>query len=90
MSDPNIDLYVKPGCPRCVAVLAWLDQKGYRYREYDVIEDDAKFEEMIQITGQNFAPSLRLHMEGMVDKILSDFGVEELEIFLETCGLEPN
>ena len=42
------------------------------------------------MTGQNFAPSLRLHMEGMVDKILSDFGVEELEIFLETCGLEPD
>ena len=90
MSDPNIDLYVKPGCPWCVAVIAWLDQKGYRYREYDVIEDDAKFEEMVQITGQNFAPSMRLYMEGMVDKILSDFGVEELEIFLETCGLEPH
>ena len=90
MSDPNIDLYVKPGCPWCVAVIAWLDKQGYRYREYDVIEDDAKFEEMVQITGQNFAPSMRLYMEGMVDKILSDFGVEELEIFLETCGLEPH
>ena len=59
-------------------------------REYDVIDDDTKFEEMVRMTGQNFAPSLRLHMEGMVDKILSDFGVEELEIFLETCGLEPD
>ena len=90
MSDPNIDLYVKPGCPWCVAVIAWLDQKGYRYREYDVIDNEEKFDEMVRITGQQFAPSLCLHMDGMVDKILSDFGVEELVTFLEVCGLEPD
>ena len=90
MSNPNIDLYIKPGCPWCVAVIAWLDKKGYKYREYDVIDDDQRFEEMVRITGQNFAPSLRLHMEGMVDKILYDFGAEELETFLDTCDLRPD
>ncbi|MEE3176750.1 MAG: glutaredoxin domain-containing protein [Verrucomicrobiota bacterium] len=90
MSDPNIDLYIKPDCPWCVAVIAWLDKKGYKYHEYDVIDDDKRFEEMVRITGQNFAPSLRLHMEGMVDKILYDFGTEELETFLDTCDLRPD
>ena len=59
-------------------------------REYDVIDNEEKFDEMVRITGQQFAPSLRLHMDGMVDKILSDFGVEELVTFLEVCGLEPD
>ena len=90
MSDPKIELYIKPECPWCIAVVAWLKKNGYRYREYDVIADQNRFDEMVEMTGQSFAPSMRLHVEGSVDKILSDFGVEELVDFIEEVGLEAD
>ena len=45
---------------------------------------------MVEMTGQSFAPSMRLQVEGSVDKILSDFGVEELVDFIEEVGLEAD
>jgi len=90
MSEPKIDLYIKPECPWCIAVVAWLKKNGYRFREYDVISDESKFDEMVEMTGQSFAPCMRLRMDGSVDKILSDFGVEELVDLIEEIGLMPD
>ena len=45
---------------------------------------------MVKMTGQNFAPCMRLRMDGSVDKILSDFGVEELVDLIEEIGLMPD
>ncbi|MGB0609486.1 MAG: glutaredoxin family protein [Verrucomicrobiales bacterium] len=90
MSEPRIDLYIKPECPWCIAVVAWLKKNGYRYRQYDVISDEEKFDEMVEMTGQSFAPCMRLRTEGSVDKILSDFGVEELVDLIEELGLMPD
>ena len=90
MSEPRIDLYIKPECPWCIAVVAWLKKNGYRYRQYDIISDEEKFVEMVEMTGQSFAPCMRLRTEGSVDKILSDFGVEELVDLIEELGLMPD
>ena len=90
MSEPKIDLYIKPECPWCISVVAWLKKNGYRFREYDVISDESKFDEMVEMTGQSFAPCMRLRMDGSVDKILSDFGVEELVDLIEEIGFLPD
>ena len=45
---------------------------------------------MVEMTGQSFAPCMRLRTEGSVDKILSDFGVEELVDLIEELGLMPD
>jgi len=78
-----MDVYIKPGCPWCVQVEAYLQKEGFEYNAIDVIADDEAFERMRQIFGQTSAPSMTVG-----DLKLADFGVEELVPFLEEHGLE--
>ncbi len=38
---PRIEIYIKPGCPYCIAAKRLLDQKGAAYEETDVSRDPA-------------------------------------------------
>lgn len=77
-----MEVYIKPGCPWCVEVEAYLQKHGYEYEAIDVIADNAAFERMRELFGQTSAPSM------MVGELkLADFGVEELVPFLEEHGL---
>lgn len=78
-------VYIKPGCPWCVEAIAWLKQEGYSFEEVNVMTDPSAFEEMIQVSGQSLAPTLTTE-EGLV---LPDFGVPELEAFLEKHEIHP-
>ena len=79
-----MDLYIKPGCPWCVQVEAYLQKEGYDYNAIDVIADDRAFERMREIFGQTSAPSMTIG-----NLMLADFGVEELVPFLQQHGIEP-
>jgi glutaredoxin 3 len=70
-------LYVKPGCPWCDQVIAFLTSNGVGYREKNVTADANAFSEMQRISGQTKAPTLDWRGD-----ILADFGVEELVPFL--------
>jgi glutaredoxin len=70
-------LYVKPGCPWCAEVTAFLSAHGIGYREKNVTRDPAAFDEMQKKSGQTRAPTLDWHGE-----TLADFGVAELVPFL--------
>ena len=89
MSDPNIDLYLKPGCPWCSQAVQWLDGEGFVYAAHDVIAEPEKFEEMENLTGQTLAPCLRVRVAEGDDLILPDFGPEELEAFVKQHALTP-
>ena len=75
-------LYVKTWCPWCVRAKAWLDGHGYRYEEIDVEARPDAHAEMTRLSGQRCVPTL---VAG--DKILADFGPEELEAFLKQPGI---
>lgn len=77
-------VYIKPGCPWCVDAVAWLKREGYDFEIIDVIADRAAFEEMRQISGQTKAPTMTVG-----DLMLPDFGVDELEAFLEKHEIHP-
>jgi glutaredoxin 3 len=78
MADDKLPiLYVKPGCPWCEEVVAFLSEKGIGYREKDVTADAAARAEMQQKSGQTRAPTLDWN-----GTILADFGVDELVPFL--------
>lgn len=53
---PEVDVYSAPACPWCSRVKQFLEEHGIEYTEYDVAEDPAKAEEMIQKTGQMGVP----------------------------------
>lgn len=56
--------------------MRWLDDRGIEYEKIDVIADEAAFDEMIRISGQELAPVI--DVDG---KVLADFGPEQLEKF---------
>lgn len=71
-------LYSKPGCPWCSQAREVLVRRGVAFVEKNVLADAAAFGQMRLISGQTAAPVLK-----MADKILADFGAEELEPFLD-------
>jgi glutaredoxin 3 len=76
VKSKSIRLYIKPYCPWCHRAERWLKDHDVDYEVIDVIADDAAFDEMIRISGQDLAPVIDVHGE-----ILADFGPEQLEAF---------
>jgi len=76
-------LYIKPTCPWCLEVMAFLDGNGISHREVNVQADPAGFDEMRRVSGQSRVPTLNWN-----GAILSDFGVEELVPFLRERNVE--
>ena len=70
-------LYVKRGCPWCVDAEAWLKKYEIPFTSVEVLSDPAAYRDMISLSGQSLAPVL---VDG--DRVLADFGVEELPRFL--------
>lgn len=71
-------LYIKPGCPWCEDVLAYLKQHSLEVETVIVSGNPEKMQEMIELSGQSKAPTMNWHGE-----VLADFGVEELVPFLK-------
>jgi glutaredoxin len=71
-------LYIKRGCPWCVAAEAWLKKHGVGYKSIDVLSDPAAFMEMREVSGQSMAPVLVTS----AGRVLADFGPEDLPGFL--------
>lgn len=82
--ERELTVYVKPGCPWCIDVVAWLRKAGHRFRILDVYADASHYEEMRRLSGQDKAPTV---VWG--DLVLADCGVDELVPFLREHGIEP-
>jgi glutaredoxin 3 len=80
-----LKLYVKVWCPWCVIAQDWLDERGYRYELIDVERNRALYDEMIELSGQRYTPTLVVDDEN----VLPDFGPEELETFLRNHRIDP-
>lgn len=76
MKATNIRLFVKPFCGWCVEAKDWLDERGIKYQELDVIADGAARLEMRELTGQTKAPCIDVDGE-----VLADFDTDQLEKF---------
>ena len=76
MKTKKIRLFVKPYCGWCDKAERWLDQHEIDYETVDVMADEAAYDEMIQLSGQELAPVI--DVDG---KILADFGPEQLADF---------
>ena len=72
----KIRLFIKPYCGWCHKAVVWLDQRGIKYETLDVIADSKAFTELINLSGQRFAPVIEVN-----GKILANFGLDELEEF---------
>lgn len=75
----NIRLFIKPYCPWCRRAVQWLDERGIKYEALDVIADQEAYDEMVELSGQTYAPVIDVDGE-----VLADFGPDELAKFWET------
>ncbi|MDQ8180184.1 glutaredoxin family protein [Pelagicoccus sp. SDUM812005] len=75
-------VYVKAGCPWCIDAENYLKKKGIAYTAKEVRSDPAAMAEMVELSGQSKAPTLKWG-----DLVLADFGVDELVPFLAKHGL---
>jgi glutaredoxin 3 len=82
MSTSRPFLYLKSGCPWCDEAEEYLTERGIAYGKADVIADRAAFDEMVRLSGQTKAPTMRWG-----DEILADFGADELDVFLREHGV---
>jgi glutaredoxin 3 len=69
-------LFIKPYCGWCYKAMEWLDKHDVAYEEIDVMADEAAFDEMIRLSGQDLAPVIEVDGE-----ILADFGPDQLADF---------
>ncbi len=79
-----LKLYVKHWCPWCVDAIDYLEQRGYSFDTIDVERDRAAYAEMRRLSGQSLTPTLVVG-----DKVLPDFGTDELEEFLKEHNIQP-
>jgi glutaredoxin len=56
--------------------MRWLDERRANYEKIDVIADEAAFDEMIRLSGQDLAPVIEVDGE-----VLADFGPDQLAEF---------
>jgi glutaredoxin 3 len=78
-------LYVKAGCPWCMAAEEYLNKRGYKYKSIEVRRNRGALDELVAISGQRSTPTL---VSG--DLVLSDFGPNELEDFLHEHNIRPS
>ena len=77
MKPKRIRLFIKPYCGWCHKAIRWLDDRDINYDKVDVVADEASFDEMIRLSGQDLAPVIEVD-----GHILADFGPDQLAEFL--------
>jgi glutaredoxin 3 len=75
----RVRLFIKPYCGWCDKAERWLDEHDIEYEKIDVIADEAAFEEMFRLSGQEMAPVMEVD-----GRVLADFGPEELPGFFKS------
>ena len=77
----QIRLYTRPLCGWCIDAKEYLDQHGIVYEEINVGQDPAAYEEMKQLSGQPYVPTI------VVDgHLLANFDTGQLEKFLASLS----
>jgi len=77
----SVRLFIKPYCGWCDKAMRWLDQHGVDYETINVMDDEAAYDEMIRLSGQDLAPVIDVDGD-----ILADFGPEQLPDFFKKRG----
>jgi len=71
----SIRIFSQPTCPACNEVKEYLESKGIRYTDYNILEDDKALDEMLHVHKVRVTPLIIINDS----KKLIGFDVEELE-----------
>ena len=74
----EVKVYSTPTCPYCKMVKTYLDEQGIKYQDFDVTQDVAAKDEMIEKSGQMGVPFITVDGE-----LVIGFDRERLETLLK-------
>lgn len=77
----NVTVYTTPSWPHCTHVKEFLSQKGVKYRELNVAENEAARSEMIRKTGRMAVPTIKVG-----EQVVVGFDRNQLERLLNWKG----
>jgi glutaredoxin 3 len=80
----EIRLFSREWCSWCIDAKDYLTEHGYKFREIDVGQDRAAYEEMKELSDQTYVPTLVVG-----DEVLANFDTDQLEKFLREHGIVP-
>jgi len=72
----RVRLFIKRWCAWCHRAERWLNDHGIHYEAIDVLADDAAYDEMIRLSGQDLTPVIEVD-----GRVLADFGPDQLAAF---------
>ena len=64
--ENKVEIYSTPTCPYCNMAKDYLKEKGVDYTEYNVADDQAKAQEMVEKSGQMGVPVIVVNGKFMV------------------------
>ena len=70
----EIKIYTTPTCPFCKKAKAWLNEHGVKYREINVVEDEAGRDHIVKKSGQTGVPQIEIG-----DKVIVGFDEAALQ-----------
>ncbi len=79
VNTSDVRLFIKPWCGWCHKAMHWLDDHDVEYQTLDVTADDAAYDEMVRLSGQELAPVIDVR-----GQVLADFGPDQLARFWKT------
>ncbi|HII72391.1 TPA: hypothetical protein HA265_06570 [Candidatus Woesearchaeota archaeon] len=79
----TVKVYSTPTCPYCKLAKEWLTQKGVKFQDINVAEDEAARDEMIEKSGQMGVPVIMIG-----EKIIVGFDLKALEEALKEAPEE--
>ena len=62
----EVKVYSTPACPYCAVAKEYLSSKGVAYQSFDVSQDRAAAEEMVELSGQMGVPVIVVDGEVIV------------------------
>ncbi len=62
----TVTIYSTPTCHFCHAAKAYFDEHGVNYEDHNVLDDLAKREEMVNMTGQMGVPVIRIENDVVI------------------------
>lgn len=61
-----IKIYTTPSCPYCYTLKKFLEEKGFKFEEVDVANDETAREEIVKKTGKMELPIIEIDGEVVV------------------------
>jgi len=80
----ELTLYSRSMCSWCIDAKDFLQSRGYKFTEVDVGRNRAAYEQMKELSDQDYVPTLVAGGE-----VLANFDVEQLEKFLDEHRIKP-